>query len=107
MVKMAAEDMETRVFRMLVEVREPDILQEACEELGLQVSVLLKGKRKPLHKLIVKYLYSDEVQEAEDEGLSIFLQLNEWLTENTHHVDEGSASDSDNPPNRKRNKHQG
>ena len=76
-----AEDMEIRCFRLLVEVVDPVVLQGALEGLNIPVPEQAVGKRKPLYKLLVKYLNSTEVQEADDAGCSVFQKLDEFLTD--------------------------
>ena len=73
------EDLEIRCFKMLVEL-DAVLLKEVAEKLGLQVPNELVGKRKPLYKLIIKYLNSDDVQ-GNDGAYEVFTGLDVFLSE--------------------------
>ena len=75
-----AEEIESRVWQMLVEERDPQVLENVCTALELTVSPANIGKRNALYKFLLKYLNSDTVLNSEDEGLSAYLKIDEVLS---------------------------
>ena len=54
-------------------------LLEVCNELKIAVPEEKKGNASLLLNLVMRYLYSDEIEALEDQGMSVFLKLNDDL----------------------------
>lgn len=76
----ADTEVERDVMFLLGGVVDPAELEEICTVLSLKVPDALKGKVKPLYKLVMRYLTSEEVENMEDQGKKIFLLLRDHLS---------------------------
>ena len=73
-----ADEVRKRVLEklQLVNVKQ---LNESCGRLQLIVSENKKGNKRALFNTIMRYLMPEELEDSEDEGMGIFLKLNDEL----------------------------
>ena len=69
-----ADEIEVDVFRLLKQV-DIDELHGICDGLKLVIPTSKKDNTNLIVKLIMRYLHSEDMEELDDEGLSIFLKL--------------------------------
>ena len=81
-VKMAksSDDIEADVLHWLRMV-DLDALQGFCAELKVTIPVNKQGNKSLIIKLLLRYLHSEEVEDLEDNGHSIFFKLHSDLQE--------------------------
>ena len=70
-------------------------LLELCERLKIEVPTAKQGKKKALFNLLIRFLSSDEIEEAEDEGLSVMVKLKGELDVMLDIADGGSGINTD------------
>lgn len=54
-------------------------LVEVCSSLGVTVAEAKKAKKESLFNAIIRYLSSEDIEDSDDGGMSIFLKLNDDL----------------------------
>ena len=74
---MSAEDVEREVHFMLLGLQSSEELMEVCRIIDLEIppEVQGQGNTKSVYKLISRYLNSETLEESDDGGLGIFLNL--------------------------------
>ena len=72
------EDIEPIVTKWLADA-DAETLTKVCAEIPLTIPTDKAGKRLLILKLLLKYLYSDDMENSDDSGLSTFLKIHSLL----------------------------
>jgi hypothetical protein len=56
-----------------------DQLVDCCEKLNLTVAETKKGIKKSVENIIMRHLTSETLEDSEDEGMAVFLMLNDHI----------------------------
>ena len=73
-----AEEVVSDLLKRL-QMLDVEILQEVCQQLEIQIPPAKAGNKTLLFNLVMRYVHSEEVESKEDEGMSMFLKLNDDL----------------------------